>query len=291
MQIPPIAYGTWVQEDTFDISNKILKAVELGYIHIDMAVSYNTEQYVVKLIKEHNISRDTIFLTSKIEFPNVTTIDICNFSDEIKSLRSNLETLKYYNLILLHHPPLNSKYREEFKIELLPLWMKMDLLVKMGIAKTIGVSNFYRNHLDILLEICNENSLTLPSINQIEVHLGNLELDYIPYLQNKNITPFAHSPLGGLGSKYILNNEILITISEKLKITPAQIILAYLLKRGIGVVTSSNNPLHMKDSFDAAKFISYITNDDIKAINSTENNLGPMICGAATAWEHNNLLY
>src|SRR5690606_36639101 len=98
------------------------------------------------------------------------------------------------------------------------------------------------------------------------------------------------TPLGGSGSKYILNNEILIKIGVRIHASPAQIILAYLLKRGIGVVTSSKNSFHIKENIDVIKLIPHITDEDMQAINSTESNLGPMISGAADAWQHNKIL-
>lgn len=280
--IPLIAYGTWVDDftDTSTMLTRVKQALELGYTHIDTAKNYGTEPYVIQAINESNIPRYTIFVTSKIR----SIMDI-------GTLSMSLGPLQYYDLLLLHYPPLRTDSRSLFKQRILPLWIGMEQYLRAGITKAIGVSNFYQNHLDLLLEVCNENGLTFPMVNQIEIHIGNLELDYVPYMQDRGIIPFAHTPLGGLGAQYILNNEILTKIGERIGATPAQVVLAYLLKRKIGIVTSSKNPIHMHESIHVAKFIPSLTTEDMNDINSTDMGMGPIIEGSQYSWDDNSRLY
>lgn len=283
--IPLIAYGTWVDDlkETPSIVNRVRKALELGYTHIDTAKNYGTEPFVIQAIKEFGVSRDSrdsVYFTSKIS--SIT---------DPGALRTDLGHMQYYDLLLLHYPPLNKRSREEFKAQMLKLWIGMENYIRSGITKAIGVSNFYQNHLDLLLEVCDENDLTFPLVNQIEIHPGNLELEYVPYIQSKGILPFAHTPLGGLGSQYILNNEIFTEIGSRIGATIAQVVLAYLLKRKIGVVTSSKNPFHMDESIHAAEFISSLSNKDMEQINQTDIGLGPIIERARYSWVDNSHLY
>lgn len=127
-------------------------------------------------------------------------------------------------------------------------------------------------------------------MNQIEIHVGNLELEFVPYMQSRGIIPFAYSPLGGMGSEYMLSNNILVAVAERIGATPAQTIIAYLLKRGIGVVTTSKRIQHMSDSINATRYIDTLTDTDITAINSTDG-FGPLIEGAVLALNDNMNLY
>lgn len=280
MNVPLIAYGTWVDDrkDIVLMKDRVKIAIGLGYNHIDTAYNYGTEKSCIQAINELKIPRDKIFFTSKI----LTLINA-------KTLRTALGSLQYYDLLLLHYPPLDTGSREKFKSAVLPIWKGMQSYINDGITKAIGVSNFYHNHLELLLEVCDENNLIPPVVNQIEIHPGNLELEYVPYMQKRGIIPFAHTPLGGLGSKYILNNEIFQIIGERIGATPAQVVLSYLLKRNIGVVTSSKNTQHMIESIHAAAFI--LTPDDMIAIDSTDMGLGPMIEYSNVSWSDNFTLY
>jgi diketogulonate reductase-like aldo/keto reductase len=134
----------------------------------------------------------------------------------------------------------------------------------------IGVSNFYRTQLDLLLEVCEQFELYLPVVNQIEIHIWNLELEYVSYLKSLDIVVFAHTPLGGLGAKWFLQDETLNRIATRLGTTPAQVMFSYLLGRQIGVVTSSKNMDHMREFFQDVK----LTREDMEAINQLDNKEG-----------------
>lgn len=277
MYIPRIAYGTWIphSEDATKVTANVATAIKLGYTHIDTAQSYGTESYAIQGIINSGISRENIFLTSKIQ----------SIQDS-QSLKFHLGEVKYYDLLLLHYPPLGTGSRTAFKEAILKIWAAMQTYIHDDIALAIGVSNFYQNHLEILLEVCRENNFIFPLVNQIEMHPGNLELDYIPVIQDAGITPFAHTPLGGLGSQYFLENATLVDVGKCIGATPAQVILAYLLSRGIGVVTSSQQLQHMEESIRARDF--HLTPEDIMSI--VETGFGPIVEGSVDAWDDNTLL-
>lgn len=277
MNIPLIAYGTWVEHlhQAPSMLEHVKQALRVGYTHIDTAQNYGTEPYVFQAIRESGITRDKIFLTSKVASPG-----------HINHLRNSLGDLGYYDLLLLHYP-IKADSAKSFKFYMRSLWIGMQEYINSGVAKAIGVSNFYPTQLELLLEICLEEDMIPPIVNQIEIHPGNLELDFVPYMQSQGVIPFAHTPLGGLGSQYVLSNEILSNIGTRIGATPAQVILAYLLKRGIGVVTRSTNVTHMTESIHSTQFIEHLTETDMVAINSTEAGLGPMIESSQRAWEQN----
>lgn len=276
--VPLIAYGTWVQDliEAPNMRKLVYEAIQIGYTHIDTARNYGTEHYVFQAISE--FPRESIFLTSKI-----------SGYIAIETLRKELENIQYYDLLLLHHPPYVTS-SDEFKYEIFRLWQQMQQYISSGITKMIGVSNFYPNQLKLLLEVCYENGFILPVVNQIEIHPGNLELDYVSIMQSQDILPFAHTPLGGLASQYILNNEILTNIGKRIGTTSAQVVLAYLLKRGIGVVTRSKDIKRMSESIHSGEFSEILTEDDMIAINNTESGLGPIIENSQRAWDNDKNL-
>lgn len=272
MNIPLIAYGTWIDpmgyEPPSSMITRVATAIQIGYTHFDTAWSYGSEKYLIQAIVESGYPRDTFFITSKIaRLQSLPTLN---------QLQSAVKEIQYYDLLLLHGPPLDTESRDDFKQKIFHLWGGMVDFVKAGLVKMIGVSNFYRNQIDLLLEVCLENNLPYPVVNQIEIHPGNLELSYVPYLQSKNIIPFAHTPLGGILSKFVLNNEILIQIANRLHITPAEVVLAYLLKRGIGIITTSRDPNRMSRSLHVATIIPKLTDMDMIQLNTLESDGGPL---------------
>jgi diketogulonate reductase-like aldo/keto reductase len=280
IDIPLIAYGTWSENVTPEILNAIKTSLSVGYRHIDTSFNYNTEHYVVEAILDSGIPRESICLTSKLQRTNIPNNILLN----------RLGGVKYYDLLLLHYPPLGTQSREEFKIKVYELWIGMVSYLNNGITRSIGVSNFYKNHLELLLEVCDEFALPRPVINQIEIHPGHIELEFVTYMKSQNIIPFAHTPLGGIAASYLLTTEVLVKISNRLLATPAQVVISYLLKRGIGVVTSSKNTIRMIESLNAPFFINLLTEKDIIDINATDIGLGPIIESSLIPWTDNNNL-
>jgi glycerol 2-dehydrogenase (NADP+) len=257
---PVVAYGTWVSspDEAPQMIERVKMALAAGFRHIDTAHNYRTEQYVIQAMKESGLRRDQIFLTSKVETPPLPA-----------TMQLVLGSVGHYDLLLLHGPP-RARTREEFKEKVFHLWAQMHTYVKLGLVRMIGVSNFYRTQLDLLLEVCEQFELYLPVVNQIEIHIWNLELEYVSYLKSLDIVVFAHTPLGGLGAKWFLQDETLNRIATRLGTTPAQVMFSYLLGRQIGVVTSSKNMDHMREFFQDVK----LTREDMEAINQLDNKEG-----------------
>lgn len=276
--VPVSAYGTWAgsPEEMPQMVQRVKMALASGFRHIDTAEIYGTKEYVFQAIQESGLPRDQIFLTSKVEPP-----------PSAEDLRRGLGSMGYYDLLLLHQPP-PAKTREEFKEKILMRWIQMHEYVELGLARGIGVSNFYRTQLNLLLEVCEEVGLYIPLVNQIEIHIGNLELEYVPYMKSLGIAVFAHTSLGGLAAKWLLEHEVLTKIATRLNATPAQVMISYLMGRGIAVVTSSKNVAHIREYFQAVE----LTEADMAAINESDDgqNCGRMIDGTQVAWEQELML-
>lgn len=178
-KIPILGYGTgtaWYKSEPGAIDTKLVEAtktaIKVGYYHLDGAEVYNTENELGKAIKEGGVARDQLYITTKVT--NVT-------SDIHEHLDASLKKLglTYVDLYLLHSP-FDAKGDKRI---LQNAWAAMEQIAASGKAKSIGVSNFYREHLDAILETCQVR----PAINQIEYHPYLQHGDLIAYHKNKDI--------------------------------------------------------------------------------------------------------
>lgn len=278
--MPLIGFGTWVDLESGQTPN-IMKAatqnaLDAGYRHFDTAFNYYTEPFVVESIVQSGIPREQIFLTNKSGSP-----------PSVEELKLRLPQIGYYDLFLLHHPPLTIGIN--FRKQLLNLWIQMNNLLQTGLVKAIGVSNFYDRQLKILLNLCEENNLIKPSINQIELHPFNQNWNLVNFCQSNGIQVVAHTPLGGLASQYILQSEIIQEIVSEIGSTPAQVVLASTMKRGVGVIPRSLNKERMIENLNAVNFIPSITQEHLEKLRQLDAEY-PMIILSNISFEKNSEL-
>lgn len=150
-KIPKIAFGTW-QIDNSTVTNAVKKALLIGYRHIDTASAYENEEGIGKAIKESGLSREEIFITSKIpasvkSYEEAKTI--------INNSLKNLDT-SYIDLMLIHVPKpweeLFSGSDKNYFEENLAVWKAMEEAVDRGLIRSIGVSNFEIEDIQNIIE-------------------------------------------------------------------------------------------------------------------------------------------
>lgn len=248
--IPSIGFGTSLI--TGEKCTRIIKdAINIGYRHIDTASVYENEVEIGQAIKQSNINRKDLFITSKV------WKDSMGYENTLKSFENSLKKLdlEYIDLFLIHWP--NNK-DEKINIE---TWRALEKLYKEGKVKAIGVSNFLKHHLEILLENCE----IIPTVNQIEFHPGLMRKETIDFCKEKNIIIEAWAPLG---KGKMLNNETLISIAEKYSVSTAQLCLKWCLQNNVIPLPKSENEARMKQNLDLFNF--KITEEDMKTINTME---------------------
>ena len=212
----------------------------MGYHHLDGAEVYNTELELGKAIKDCGVPREQLFVTTKC---TKTTSNIQeHFDESLKKLG-----LDYVDLYLLHQP---FDYQGN-PIILQSAWAVMEKIAASGKARSIGVSNFYREHLEAILETCEAR----PAINQIEYHPYLQHGDLIMYHRNKDIKLAAYSPQ--IPITKAANGPvtpIIEKLAKKYAVGPGEILLRWVLDQGIVVITTSSKEQRMSDMLRAVTF-------------------------------------
>jgi len=248
VKIPQIGFGTSLVEGKECIDN-IKDALKIGYRHIDTASVYKNEKEIGKAIKESNILREEIFITSKV------WKDSMGYKNTIKSFNQTIKDLEveYLDLFLIHWPCNKDK---QINIE---TWKALEDLYKIGKVKAIGVSNFLKHHLEWILETCEIK----PMVDQIEYHPGLIRKETVDFCKKNNIIVEAWAPLG---KGKMLSNEELVKIANKYNKSVAQICLKWSLQNGILPLPKSSNKERMKQNLELFDF--QISEADMKFINN-----------------------
>lgn len=248
--IPSIGFGTSLV--TGEECIKIIKtAIQAGYRHIDTASAYKNEEEIGKAIKQSEIHRKELFITSKV------WKDSMGYENTLKSFENTLKNLdlEYVDLFLVHWPKNND---DNLNIE---TWRALEKIYKEGKAKAIGVSNFLKHHLEIILNNCD----VAPAVNQIEFHPGLVRKETIDFCKEKNIVLEAWAPLG---KGKMLSNEILLNIAKKYNKSVAQLCLKWCLENEVIPLPKSENMERMRQNLDLFDF--QISQEDIDTINNME---------------------
>ncbi|RLN59438.1 hypothetical protein BBP00_00006494 [Phytophthora kernoviae] len=233
-KIPAVGLGVYRSEPGAETYNAVLSALKLGYRHVDTAQYYENEADVGRAIRDSGISREDIFVTTKLF--------IINFGYD-KALATTRESnaklgLGYIDLYLMHAPG-DAATRDE-------TWRAIEELHNEGILKNIGVSNFGEAHLEKLLK----TAMVKPAVNQIELHPWLMRPALVKYCQDNDILIMAHSPLAKVKK---LDDPTLIEIANDVGATPAQVLVAFSLANGFVTLPKSVNTERQKSNLDAAK--------------------------------------
>ncbi|CRG82676.1 hypothetical protein PISL3812_00020 [Talaromyces islandicus] len=255
---PIIGYGTgtaWfknadspaVDRDLVEVANT---AVKLGFIHLDGAEVYGTEPELGQAIEESGVSRDRLFVTTKV---GTSVRDIPAAIDaSLKNLKTN-----YVDLYLIHNP-----FWANTESELQEAWAAMEKVKASGKARSIGVSNFLKGHLETILKTAN----VIPVVNQIEFH---------PYLQHGDLVPFQESKgiktvsYGGLvpitravGGPL---DALLAALSKKYGVGQSEILLRWSLDHKCVAITTSSKESRLASYLQALSF--QLTSEEVEEID------------------------
>lgn len=242
--IPSLGFGTWKLNGD-DALNSTRKALEIGYRHIDTADKYGNHLEVGRAIKDSGIDRKDIFLTTKVWYSD---LEVDNLRAAAERFLKELQT-EYLDLLLIHWPNKNISLEESLEA--------MDQLKNEGIIRNIGVSNFTIHH----LKDCLKSGIEVVN-NQVEIHPTFSQFELQKFAEENEILLTAYSPLGrGVD----LEIPSLIEIAKKHKRTVPQVILNWLVSRGLIVIPKATKEEHIRENFKSLDF--ELETSDIEAID------------------------
>lgn len=239
------------QEET---KQAVLDAISVGYKSIDTAQSYFNEEQVGEAIKETDVPREELFITTKI------WIDNYGYEKCKESVYESLEKLglDYIDLVLLHQP--FADYYGAYRA--------LEDLYEEGKIRAIGVSNFYP---DRITDMCLFGREIVPAVNQVETNPLNAQYGAQENMKDLNVQMAAWAPFGE-GMQGMFTNETLVNIGKKYGKSAAQVILRWLIQRKVVVLCKSTHLERIKENFDVFDFkLSDEDMEEIKKLNTSDS--------------------
>ncbi|KAI5245163.1 aldo-keto reductase [Aureobasidium subglaciale] len=237
VKIPALGFGVY-QSHGPTCKTSCLTALEAGYRHIDSAQYYANEQLVGDAVKESNVDRKDVFITTKILSPG---------KDEEETYQSLVESVNkidkggYVDLFLIHSPSSGPQGRKT-------MWTALERLHKEGKAKAIGVSNFGKGQIEELKSFA---QVWPPHVNQIELHPWNQQRVAVEFCQANNIVVEAYCPLV---RNQKADDSTLKSLAEKYKKSTGQVLIRYCLQKGWVPLPKSDTPSRIKENADIYDF-------------------------------------
>jgi 2,5-diketo-D-gluconate reductase A len=245
VSMPILGFGVFQITDAAACEQSVVDAIGAGYRLIDTAASYLNEDAVGRGIRRSGISREELFITTKL------WIQRNGYSETLAAFERSLKRLQldYVDLYLIHQP-FGDVYGE---------WHAMEELYGASKVRAIGVANFQP---DRIMDLMLHNKVT-PAVNQIEVNPFLQQRETQQFLQANRVQPEAWAPFAE-GRNHIFENPTLRTVAAKHKQSVAQVILRWLSQRDIVVLSKSVRKERMVENFNVLDF--ELSTEDIAAI-------------------------
>ena len=246
--MPQMGYGVY-QVTPEECERCVMDAISVGYRMIDTAQAYHNEEAVGKAWKKSGVSRDELFLVSKVWISNYGE------GQTMKSIDESLRKLQtdHIDLMLLHQPFCDryGAYRD------------LEKAYKAGKLRAIGVSNFYPDHLIDLAS----NVEIAPMVNQVETHVFNQQREARKFMDEFGTHIMAWGPLAE-GRNGLFTNSVLAQIGEKHGKTVAQVALRWLLQTGVIIIPKSTHKERMEENLQLFDF--ELDTEDMQTIASLD---------------------
>lgn len=233
--MPILGFGVFQVPDPAECERSVRDALDVGYRLLDTAASYGNEEAVGAGISSSGIDRSDVFVTTKL------WVEDASYEGAKAAIERSLNKLQldYLDLYLIHQP-----YGDVYGA-----WRAMEEAHRAGRIRAIGVSNFYPDRLvDFVLH--NE---TKPAVNQIEIHPFHQQADAQAVLQEYGVQPEAWGPFAE-GKNGLFQNEVLQSIGHKHGKSIAQVVLRWLIQRGIVAIPKSVRKERMAENFAVFDF-------------------------------------
>lgn len=263
LQMPMVGLGVYNVSER-ETQRVVEDAISTGYRSIDTAAMYYNEKGVGDAVRACGISREELFITTKI-------CDSCyTREDTLRSVSRSMKLLglDYVDLMLIHWPVGNPTV----------MWHALEELYEKGVFKAIGVSNFYPNTFPKIVN----DAKVIPAVNQCETHVLYQQRKMMEYLKPYDVALEAWSPLAE-GRRGIFKNPVLLRVGEKYGKTAAQIALKFLIQNGVIVIPKTIHKERMAENIDLFDFV--LSEEDLRAIRLLDTGRN------VTGWPSDALKY
>lgn len=249
VEMPILGFGVFQINDPAECEQSVLDALETCYRLIDTAASYQNEEAVGKAIRSSGVPREEIFLTTKLWVQD-TGNEKTKAAFEKSLKRLNVDYLDLY----LIHQPFGDVYGS---------WRAMEELYKEGKTRAIGISNFQP---DRVMDLICFNEI-IPAVNQIETHPFYQQVETQRFLQENGVQIESWGPFAE-GKNGLFTNALLADIGEKHNKSIAQVVLRWLVQRGVVAIPKSVRKERMKENL--AVFDFQLSQEDMERIQSLD---------------------
>lgn len=233
IQMPLLGLGVYDMYSK-EAEQAVLDALEIGYRLIDTAALYKNENEIGNAVKQSNIPRNEIFITTKVgNSDQGYDSTLRAFDESIKKLKTD-----YVDLYLVHWPIKHKRKNT---------WLAIEKLYADKRVRAIGVANYLIPFLDELFSYANIS----PVLNQVELTPWLFQKDFVDYCTAKKIQLQSYSPITR-GKK--LNDPRLLKLCDKYQKTPAQIVLRWNIEHSISTIPKSSKKIRLQENFDTLKF-------------------------------------
>lgn len=234
-RMPILGFGVFQIPDAQECERSVIDAIQTGYRLIDTAASYKNEEAVGHGIRNAGVAREDLFVTSKLWVEDV------GYERTLAAIDASLRRLRteYLDLYLIHQP-----YGD-----IHGAWRAMEHAHRQGKLRSIGVSNF---HPDRLMDITVFNDIK-PAVNQVEVNPFLQQVDNVPFMQELHVQAQAWAPFAE-GRNHLFQNEVLAGIGARYGKTVGQVVLRWLVQRGIAALAKSVRQERMAENLAVFDF-------------------------------------
>jgi alcohol dehydrogenase (NADP+) len=265
-QMPIVGLGTW-KSAPGEVYGAVCEALRIGYRHIDCAMIYGNELEIGRAIRDAiaagQVKRKDLWITSKLW---CTSHGRENVAIALSKSLQDLG-LDYLDLYLIHWPiPLRpgkafsrsaADFLSQTESPIHGTWEGLEAGVGAGLTRHIGVSNFSVKKLRDLVSRCKIK----PEVDQVELHPLLQQPELVAYCSSQGIHVTAWAPLGSPdrpdsvklpGAPVLLDNPVINAIARSRGVTPAQVLIAWHVQRGISTIPKSVRPSRLRENLAAA---------------------------------------
>lgn len=234
VEMPVLGFGVYQVEETV-CEQCVCDAIAAGYRSIDTASAYLNERAVGRAIRRSGVPREELFITTKL------WVQDAGYESAKRAFAKSLERLQldYLDLYLIHQP-FGDVYGS---------WRAMEELYREGAVRAIGVSNFQPDRLvDLILH--NE---VVPAVNQVETHPFCQQTEAAAVMASEGVQIESWAPFAE-GRNNLFGNGTLVSLAAKYRKSVAQVVLRWLIQRGVVVIPKSVRPERMAENIDVFDF-------------------------------------